>query len=507
MVVGTSNGQLHLSIYDSFVIGVFPAPNLAPLLAPRLVFHAAYPTVSTHALFMADDTNNPAELHLVPMDIPFISSSPINLSLLASKLTTLQTLLRYLKQTQLHMLTEWKNARELPSRFLRSVQGDLEELQSGPKNIVAALYHTAVTGHAYEPLREWLVDTLAERVSTHSHIFCCQLTNVLQGHKRWDKAVTSGLESLRNLVHENFLPGLERCSIILSRLRGFAQFYDTRDDIGFTTTQISRLLDIISCMNLVGHKILLHAMDELEHFAAFSSWLRFQIDRLASSGSATDELTEKEATMDTSRVLTYIERYLTGSPLDGFFDAVAKEDYDADWNHIEDGPSLLQVLDKQLKKAEEGQTAMKALPHVEFLVDYATTWAGRIFKDIADAKKRSVRFGVPVKLRIGGPITKMDVKMAESTSSVSDGVGRLKQICCKLLTGCTAGRRNSLYRTGVEGCQQQRQVKPGTDPTRHHSDTSQYTSSRLRWASSMELALIRVFPGAASTSASLRSST
>lgn len=164
MVVGTSDGQLHLSIYDSFVIGIFPAPSLGALLAPRLVFHAACPTVSTQALLMADDTNNPAELHIIPMDLPFVSSSPINMSLLASKLTTLQTLLRYLKQTQLHMLTEWKNARELPSRFLKSVGGDLEGMQSGPKNIVAALYHTAVTGHAYEPLREWLVDSLAERV-------------------------------------------------------------------------------------------------------------------------------------------------------------------------------------------------------------------------------------------------------------------------------------------------------------------------------------------------------
>lgn len=179
------------------------------------------------------------------------------------------------------------------------------------------------------------------------------------------------------------------------------------------------MLDIVSCLTLVGHKILLHTMDELEHFASFSSWLRFQIDRFASSGSATDELTEKEATMDTARVLTYIERYLTGSPLDAFFDTVGKEDYEADWTHIEDGPSLLHVLDKQLKKAEAGQPAMKALPHVDFLVNYATNWTGRIFKDIADAKKRNVRFGVPMKLRIGGTISKMDVKMAESAGGVS----------------------------------------------------------------------------------------
>ncbi len=157
-------------------------------------------------------------------------------------------------------------------------------------------------------------------------------------------------------------------------------------------------------------------MDELDHFTAFSTWLRFQIERLGTSvSSATDELTEKEATMDASRVLTYVERYLTGSPLDGFFDDISKDDYSADWDHIEDGPSLLHVLDRQLKKAEAGQPSMKALPHVDFLVNYATAWTGRIFKDIADAKKRSVRFGKAMKLRISGPITSMDARMCDGS--------------------------------------------------------------------------------------------
>ncbi|KAH8686721.1 anaphase-promoting complex, cyclosome, subunit 4-domain-containing protein [Ilyonectria robusta] len=400
MVIGTSDSKLQLSIYDSFIIGSFPCPTLGASAAPQLVHHASHPQVSTHALLLADKAEGPEEVHLVPMDLPFISSSPINLSLLASKLTTLQKLLRYLKQTQLHMEVEWKNTRELPSRFLRSVEGDLENMERGPRGIVPALYHTVVTGHAYGPVREWLVDSLAER-----------------GHKRWDKAVVSGLENLRSLVHENFLPALDRCSIILSRLRGLAQFYDTRDDIGFSATQINRVMDIISCLNLVGHKILISVMDELEHFTSFSTWLRFQIDRLASSSSAIEELTEKEATMDHGKVLTYIERYLTESPLKIFFDEIEKDDYSADWAHIEDGPSLLDVLDKQLTNQENGQPSMKALPHVDFLVKYVTTWSNRIFKDIAEAKKRNVRFGKPIKLSVGNPITKMDTRMCRTTSN------------------------------------------------------------------------------------------
>ncbi|KAL7811159.1 anaphase-promoting complex, cyclosome, subunit 4 domain-containing protein [Trichoderma gracile] len=410
MIVGTSDGKLQLSIYDSFIIGTFPRPALdslasSPSTTACMIHHASHPQVSTRALIFAEKQDEPQELHLVPMDLPFLSFSPINLSLLSSKLTTLQALLRYLKQISLHMQVEWKNARELPARFIRSVQGDLEGMEKGPRDIVSALFHTAMTGHAYPVVHEWLVDSLAER-----------------GHKRWDKAVVSGLEGLRSLVHQHLLPALERCAIILSRLRGLARFHIDREDIGLSVPALNRVLDVVSCLTLVGHKVLVHTMDELQHFSAFSAWLRFQIDQLAAGASGTasnDELTEKEAMMDHTKVLTYIERYLTNSPLDIFLDDISKDDYASDWETIDDGfpSSLLDVLDKQLKKHEAGQQpGMKALPHVDFLVNYATTWSNRIFSSVAEAKRRSVRFGTPLRLAIGGqhPITKMDVKMCSS---------------------------------------------------------------------------------------------
>ncbi|KAK2590235.1 hypothetical protein QQS21_012081 [Conoideocrella luteorostrata] len=397
MVAGTDNGKLQLNIYDSFLIGTFSSPLSESFSASYMISHASHSQLSTQAIIFAEQHPELEQVHVVPMDLPFLSSSPINLSLLGTKLTTLQKLLRYIKQAQLHMQVEWKNTREQPSRFLRSVQGDLEDLANGPRSIVPALYHTVVTGHTYEPVREWLLDSLAER-----------------GHKRWDKAVVSGLENLRGLVHENYLPALERCAVILSRLRGLAQFYDDRDDIGFSTAQVSRILDIISCLSLVGHKILSNVMDELEHFNAFSTWLRFQIDRMASSSTATDELTEKEATMDASKVLVYIEKYLTQSPLDEFFDDVCQEDWQADWDHIEDGLSLLPILDAQLNKQESGQASRKALQHVEFLVSYVTSWSNKLFSGIAEAQKRSVRFGQPVKLSIGQPIKLLDMRMCQT---------------------------------------------------------------------------------------------
>jgi anaphase-promoting complex subunit 4 len=250
---------------------------------------------------------------------------------------------------------------------------------------------------------------------------CGHLPAVLtiqQGHKRWDKAVVSGLENLRSLVHENFMPALERCGIILSRLLGIARFHDTRESIGFSPAQITRLMDVVSCLTVVAHKILLSVMDELEHFQGFSSWLRLEIDRQASS-TLGDELTEKDVTVDNAKVLAYIQRYLVSSPLEIYFGEATREDYAKSQELVDDGASLLEMLDKQLQRQEAGQQYMKALPHISFLVDYLTSRSNVIFQEIAEAEKRSVRFGQPTELSVDQKIWKQDVQVCPMRKSVS----------------------------------------------------------------------------------------
>jgi len=422
MLVGCSDSAIHLSIYDTFTIGTFKVDTRTgtsgsgggvPL---RLLQHASNSQLSTYSLLMTRQETNADTLYLVPMDITFISSSPINLSLLASKTTTLQKLLRYIKQTQVHMLGEWQSARELPGRFLMSIQGELEEQPTGCKNIAEALYHTVLSGHTFPEVREWLVDRLAERVSTPL-FFWYASTNIrrrpdgIQGHKRWDKAVMSGLEGLRDLVHQNMMPALDRCYIILSRLLGIAKYNGSKAEIGFTTPQITKLLDIMSCLKLVCTKILTHVMEELDLFAVFSSWLRLEIDVLASS-SQTDELSEKEATIDHAKVLAYIRNHLMRSPIGKYFDKVSTEDWTKDFDHLEDGHSLLDVLDKQLQRQGRGLPHMKALPQPGFLIEYLSKNADSVFENIGEAERRSVRFGQPIKLNIGAAVARHDVRMA-----------------------------------------------------------------------------------------------
>lgn len=242
-----------------------------------------------------------------------------------------------------------------------------------------------------------------------------------QGHKRWDKAVTSGLENLRALIHENMIPALQRAAIILSRLRGIARFEECSNDIGFTAAQITKLIDIVQCLYAASYQMLRMVMKELVLFAKFSSWLRLEIDKLASS-TLTDELLERQANVDCPKVLKYIKDYLTTSPMSIFFNDVDKGDYTRDWEQAEDGASLREMLEKQIKRYQTGQPYMKALPQLEFLVTYLTSRSAIVLKAIAETQRRRVRFAPTTKLEMDGGISKYDVRMCPLRKLVSVSV-------------------------------------------------------------------------------------
>lgn len=166
MVVGTTDGRVHLTIYDSFVIGSFPilsSTSDSSKLNMEMVLHASHKHYSTHAVVVASPSSPSKELFFVPMDLRFVSGSNEYLSLLASKSTALQNILRYVNQVQILMAAEWQATQDLPERFLRNINETLQEKQGC--DIVQALYHSVATGHTFPAVREWLVDELSERVS------------------------------------------------------------------------------------------------------------------------------------------------------------------------------------------------------------------------------------------------------------------------------------------------------------------------------------------------------
>ena len=156
MVVGTDEGEVHLTIYDSFVIGSFPIPG-----SMRFVRHCSNEQTSSHCLILKNEDSD--TLYVAALDLRFISATSDYLPVLASRSTALQNLLRYIQQVQVLMVGEWKSTQDLPGRFIRNVNETLEEKEKG--DIVQALYHSVATGHTFPAVKEWLVDELQERVS------------------------------------------------------------------------------------------------------------------------------------------------------------------------------------------------------------------------------------------------------------------------------------------------------------------------------------------------------
>lgn len=287
----TEEGSVHPSIYDSMEAVDVRLPR-AWNLQSKVVMHASHPYACTHSLLMEirSPTNTQKKIAWVPLTLGFIPSAGIYLHLIAAKTAQLQNLLSYLTHTLNRIHTYFKQAQDLPGKFMMNISETLEEHKEG--NLVQNLYHLACTGHCPPLIHEWLVDELAE-----------------QGHKRWDNAVTSGLATVTQLLHENFLPALDRCSIIISRLKGLAEFHDRGWIFSGPITDFTALLDVLRTMRLLANTTLLYAADEKRYFTSFSKWLRYSIDFEATEpgSQSRTEMEAQPAGVDIGIVLEYIQ--------------------------------------------------------------------------------------------------------------------------------------------------------------------------------------------------------
>lgn len=144
--------------------------------------------------------------------------------------------------------------------------------------------------------------------------------HLLQGHKRWEKAVSGGYESIRRLTHECLLPALDRSQVLLSRLMGLSKFPKLSDVLGLDTSKLNAIVETLDCLHLLAHCILNNANAELDQFNAFSRWLRHEILILNSEplSQTSEELLEKRDLFDVPPTVKYITGALRKSVLRNF---------------------------------------------------------------------------------------------------------------------------------------------------------------------------------------------
>ncbi|KAI9882646.1 MAG: hypothetical protein M1823_005606 [Watsoniomyces obsoletus] len=389
LVIGSDDGVVHLSIYDSFVIGTFKLEDFSKSLRGcKPVGHASHPRCSAHALLIEGH----GRISFLPMNLRFLLSFGEYLSLLVAKSTQLQSLLRYINQVQSLIQSEWKTSQELPRKFIRSIEGDLEDKYQ--ISFVHAVHHLTVTGHCFPALKEWLVDVLSER-----------------GHKRWDKAIGSGYERVRRLTHELLFPAIERCAVLASRLRGVSKYHHSNAALGLSTENFNHILDAVSCLTILAHDILHSANAEHRQFATFSAWLRREIDAQATDPTSGTDPPERDLDLDYSKILGYMQGPMLRSKLNRLLQETPSNVGRGKFSASE-GPMLLHRFKEDLAKLGAGlplKGGPLSLWELTSLLGYR---CDIVFQQIASAQRRNVIFTTPVTLTSSEDGIITDMKMS-----------------------------------------------------------------------------------------------
>ncbi|KAL5115682.1 hypothetical protein ACEQ8H_006394 [Pleosporales sp. CAS-2024a] len=323
----SDKGTVHPSMYDSKeTVNIHLPPTWNMKSTPLL--HASHPYSCSHGLVMrtTSTTTQQSKLAFVPLTLNFIPSAGIYLHLIASKTSQLQNLVLYITQTLQRMRTFFKHSTDLASKFMLNISETLHEKDLG--DLTTNLFHLACTGNCPALIKEWLTDELAEA-----------------GHKRWDAAVTTGLTTLLALVHEHLIPAVDRCSIIISRLRGLAEFHRDSEWI-FTAPQseFTHVLETLKKLRFLAHTVMVYGAEEKRQFAHFAKWLRFVIDFEATEPESQSRLDmeARDPGVDIIQVLDYIRHGLTDSELAPFLKL--GDDKTAVESGYEDTKKAVQVL-------------------------------------------------------------------------------------------------------------------------------------------------------------------
>lgn len=142
----------------------------------------------------------------------------------------------------------------------------------------------------------------------------------MQGHKRWDQAISHGYTKVLELAQENLLPALDRCSIVLGHLKGLSEYHEHSPVFNVPVPSFDAILNIIRYMRLLAHFVLQYASEESRQFSVFSKWLRHEIDiqALDPSSASAEETSQQDMGTDYSQLLAYIQRPMEESKLDPF---------------------------------------------------------------------------------------------------------------------------------------------------------------------------------------------
>lgn len=162
---------------------------------------------------------------------------------------------------------------------------------------------------------------------------------------------------------------------------------------------------------MFAHEFLLKLNKELEHFAAFGSWLRHTLDELSTVINIDDKPAE-DLQIDTLRVSEYISCYLKQSSLGAFF---RREGFLRLSEYKKRGESVFELYAKRADKEPAPPGFMELAAYLEEL-------CRTVFAKPQMAMRQQLRVGKPVTVaerELGGMDVRMVVEGGEPVAYVA----------------------------------------------------------------------------------------
>lgn len=234
---------------------------------------------------------------------------------------------------------------------------------------------------------------------------------------------------MRRLAHENLLPALERFSVLVSRLRGLSKFQESNMALGLSTHELEALLSTVNSLQLLAHHILISANSELRQFAAFSAWLRREIEVQSTepSSASSHESVETDVNIDHISTLDYLQGPMLRSRLADLFDIQMAHDARPKWDLAAEGNSLYESYKKEINPVNQNTSAGRHAPGLNALIMHLGAQCNVVFTRIAETQRRHVRFGTPIPFGRGIP-TSFDMRMVKKVRASSIVISLTKLI-------------------------------------------------------------------------------
>jgi anaphase-promoting complex subunit 4 len=201
-----------------------------------------------------------------------------------------------------------------------------------------------------------------------------------------------GYTKILEVTHENLLPAMDRCCVVLTTLRGLAKYHDESSTFNVPPEDFTRILEILRYFRLLAHDILIYAGEERQQFIVFSKWLRHQIDIQATdpSSSSAEETAEKDSGLDYVKLLAYIQGPLTASRLSAFLSATGSQ--------VKSPESIL-LYEDLVKEVERHQKGLSPKPEslsIRRICSIFTQQCTKLFQKITSrrAGSSSMDFGI-----------------------------------------------------------------------------------------------------------------